>query len=333
MSLITLLVALVGSGILIFAVTPVRRRLVSRPLLRWFRKVLPPISDTEKAAIDAGTTWWDADLFGGTPDWNKLHAVPASKLNAKEQAFVDGPVDELCAMLDNWQIDQQLNDLPPEVWRFMKSNGFFGIIIPTEYGGLGFSPRAQSEVVMKIATRSVSAAITVMVPNSLGPGELLLHYGTDEQKSHYLPRLASGKDIPAFALTNPHAGSDAGAMPDTGIACYAEYQGKQTPGFRVNWQKRYITLGPVCTVLGLAFQATDPDGVLGDRKKLGITCALIPSGTRGVIIGERHAPGGAFQNGPNSGSNVFVPVDWIIGGEQQIGQGWKMLMNCPGAKT
>ncbi len=309
-------------------VKSIRRQLISSHLFRWFRSVLPPMSDTERAAIEAGTTWWDGELFSGRPDWNQLLSFPPPELTEEEQAFLDGPVEELCRMLDDWRITEELNDLPEDVWQFLKDNGFFGMIIPKEYGGLEFSPYAQSEVVTRIATRSVSAAVTVMVPNSLGPGELLLHYGTDEQRQHYLPRLAKGQDIPAFALTNPYAGSDAGGMPDRGVVCKAMYEGKETLGFRVNWDKRYITLGPVCTVLGLAFKAVDPDGLLGDREDLGITCALVPTDTQGVTIGARHAPGAAFQNGPNSGKDVFVPMDWVIGGQSQVGNGWTMLMNC-----
>lgn len=309
-------------------IRPLRRQLVSRHILTWFRSVLPPMSATEKAAIDAGTTWWDAELFSGKPDWNMLLTAPRSSLSEEEQKFLDGPVEELCGMLDDWQINHELNDLPKSVWQFLKDERFFGMIIPKDYGGLEFSPRAQSEIVMKIATRSVSTAITVMVPNSLGPGELLLHYGTDKQKAHYLPRLARGQEIPAFALTNPHAGSDAGALPDTGVVCRDVYEGKETLGFRLNWEKRYITLGPICTVLGLAFKAVDPDGLLGDKENLGITCALVPRDTAGVAIGARHDPGGAFQNGPNSGTDVFVPMEWVIGGQAQVGNGWAMLMNC-----
>ncbi len=322
------LIALIALIVFLLKFRPLRRVLISRPILRWFKSVLPPMSETEKVAIDAGTTWWDAELFSGKPDWNQLLDTPAPVLTDEEQAFLDGPAEGLCSMLNDWQINNELNDLPEDVWQFMKEQRFFGIIIPKQYGGLEFSPRAQSEIVMKVATRSVAAAITVMVPNSLGPGELLLHYGTEDQKSHYLPKLAHGEEIPAFALTNPHAGSDAGAMPDVGVVCRGEYQGKETLGFRVNWQKRYITLGPVCTVLGLAFKARDPDGLLGDQKDLGITCALVPSNTKGVTIGARHDTGSAFQNGPNSGKDVFVPMDWIIGGQDQIGHGWKMLMNC-----
>ena len=323
---LTWTIAVVVAAILI--VPALRRRILSRHVLTWFRSVLPPMSRTEKAAIDAGTTWWDADIFSGKPDWNKLLEIPAAELTSEEQAFLDGPVEELCGMLDDWEINAELQDLPEPVWKFLKDNNFFGMIIPKEYGGLAFSPRGQSEVVMKIATRSPATAITVMVPNSIGPAELLLHYGTPNQKDHYLPRLANGRELPAFALTNPHAGSDAGSMPDTGVLCRGMYEGKEVLGFRVNWQKRYITLSPVCTVLGLAFKATDPDGLLGDRENLGITCALVPATAEGVTIDSRHNVGSAFLNGPNSGENVFVPMDWIIGGQPQVGEGWKMLMNC-----
>ena len=312
----------------ILLVPALRRPVLSQHILTWFKSVLPPMSRTEKAAIDAGTTWWDADVFSGKPDWNKLLDIPPAQLTEEEQAFLDGPVDELCAMLDDWQINEQLDDLPQPVWRFLKENNFFGMIIPKQYGGLAFSPRGQSEVVLKIATRSPAAAITVMVPNSIGPAELLMHYGTEAQKDHYLPRLANGRELPAFALTNPHAGSDAGSMPDIGVVCRGTYQGKETLGFRVNWQKRYITLSPVCTVLGLAFKATDPDGLLGGRENLGITCALVPTSTDGVTVGNRHDVGSAFLNGANSGKDVFVPMEWVIGGQPQVGEGWKMLMNC-----
>ncbi len=309
-------------------VTPIRRSLLGRPLLDWFRSVLPDMSDTERTAIEAGTVWWDGDLFTGRPDWNKLLSTPAPTLTDEEQAFLDGPTDELCRMLDDWKINYELNDLAPEAWDFIKKNRFFGMIIPKKYGGLEFSPRAQSEVVLKVASRSLAAGVTVMVPNSLGPGELLLKYGTEEQKNKYLPRLARGEEIPSFALTTPYAGSDAGAMPDHGYLCKGIYQGKEVLGFRVNWEKRYITLGPVSTLLGLAFKAFDPEGLLGDKEDLGITCALIPTDTPGITIGNRHKPGGAFQNGPNSGKDVFVPMEWIIGGEEFVGKGWRMLMEC-----
>ena len=306
---------------------PLRRRLVSGPVMAWFAKVLPPMSATEKEAIDAGTVWWDGDLFTGRPDWDKLLAHPAPRISEEEQAFIDGPVEELCRMLDDWQIHER-NAIPPEGWDCLKQHGFLGLLIPKEYGGLGCSARAQSEVVMKIATRSGTAAVSVMVPNSLGPGELLAHYGTEEQKRYYLPRLARGEEIPAFALTGPYAGSDAASMPDVGVVCRGEYQGREVLGFRTNWDKRYITLGPIATVLGLAFRARDPQGLLGGAEELGITCALIPCDTPGLSIGRRHKPGSAFQNGPNTGENVFIPMDWVIGGQEQLGKGWRMLMDC-----
>jgi acyl-CoA dehydrogenase len=312
----------------LFNVKVIRRRVLSTPLLGWFSKVLPPMSRTEAEAIDAGTVWWDAELFGGRPDWRRLLDRPAPVLSEEEREFIDGPVEELCRLLDNWQIEEELNDLPPAAWDFIKQKRFFAMIIPKEYGGLDFSARAQSEVVMKIASRSVAAAVTVMVPNSLGPGELLMHYGTKAQKDYFLPRLARGEEIPAFGLTGPYAGSDAGSMPDVGVVCKGMHEGRETLGFRVNWAKRYITLGPVATILGLAFKAEDPEGLLGEGADLGITCALIPTDAPGVAIGKRHDPAAAFMNGPNMGKDVFVPMEWIIGGQDQVGQGWKMLMDC-----
>ncbi|MCP1726235.1 acyl-CoA dehydrogenase [Natronospira proteinivora] len=310
-------------------VTPLRRNLFSRKLLAWFRSVMPPISQTERVALDAGNTWWDADLFTGKPDWNKLLSYPSPQLSDEEQAFVDGPTEALCKMLDDWEITHEKNDLPAATWDFIREKGFFGMIIPKEYGGHGFSALAHSSVVMKVASRSPSAGVTVMVPNSLGPGELLLHYGTDKQKDYYLPRLAKGEEIPCFALTGPHAGSDAGALPDTGIVCKGEHNGKEVLGFRITWDKRYITLAPVATLLGVAFKAYDPDGLLGDKKSLGITLALIPTDTPGVEIGQRHFPlNASFQNGPTRGKDVFVPMEHLIGGQDFIGEGWRMLMNC-----
>ena len=308
-------------------VAPLRRAVLSDKLLKRVRKLLPPMSDTEKVAIEAGTVGWEAELFGGDPNWQRLFDSEAPKLNEKEKAFLDGPVEDLCAMLDDWQINNELKDLPTDVWQFLKDNKFFGMIVPEEYGGLGFSAYTHSNVIIKIASRSGSAACTVMVPNSLGPAELLYHYGTEEQKNYYLPRLAIGEEIPCFGLTGPSAGSDASSIPDTGIICKGEYQGKEALGFRTNWEKRYITLGPVATLLGLAFKAYDPDHLLGEQEELGITCALVPTDTPGVEIGERHIPAGmVFQNGPNSGRDVFIPFEWIIGGEEGIGEGWRMLM-------
>src|SRR3954469_2108778 len=310
-------------------VPAIRRKALTDRVLAIYRRILPDMSQTEKEAIDAGTVWWDADLFSGKPDWDKLLAVRAPRLSAEEQAFLDGPVEELCAMCDDWQITHELQDLPQHVWQYIKDKGFLGMIIPKKYGGLGFSALAHSAVVMKLASRSSTAAISVMVPNSLGPAELLLHYGTDEQKDCYLPRLAKGQEIPCFALTNPEAGSDAAAIPDFGIVCKGTWQGKEVLGMRVTWDKRYITLGPVATLLGLAFRLYDPEKLLGPKEDLGITCALVPTNTPGVNIGRRHLPLNAvFQNGPNHGKDVFMPLDWIIGGRQYAGKGWMMLMGC-----
>jgi acyl-CoA dehydrogenase len=306
-----------------------RRKLVSDRLLALYRRILPDMSPTEKEAIDAGTVWWDGDLFSGRPAWDKLLATPAPRLTAEEQAFLDGPVEKLCAMCNDWEITHERYDLPPHVWQYIKDQGFLGMIIPKKFGGLGFSAFAHSAVITKLSTRSNAAAVTVMVPNSLGPAELLLHFGTDEQKNHYLPRLAKGLEIPCFALTSPEAGSDAASIPDYGVVCKGQWQGKEVLGMRVTWDKRYITLGPVATLLGLAFRLYDPEGLLGTEEDLGITCALVPTSTPGVHIGRRHLPlNGAFQNGPNWGKDVFMPLDWIIGGPGFAGKGWMMLMNC-----
>ncbi|MEX5630761.1 acyl-CoA dehydrogenase [Pseudomonas marginalis] len=319
------LIAVVAAPLLL---PDLRRQYFTKPLFSWFQKVLPPMSETERDAIDAGTVWWDGELFSGRPDWDKLLAYPKVQLTKEEQAFIDGPTEELCAMVSDWEIGQAM-DLPPAAWEHIKTHGFFALIIPKEYGGKGFSAYAHSQVAMKLATRSGDLASTVMVPNSLGPAELLLHYGTDEQRNHYLPRLARGDDIPCFALTGPLAGSDAGAMPDTGVICKGEWEGKETLGLRLNWEKRYITLGPVATLLGLAFKAHDPDHLLGEEEDLGISLALIPTDTPGVEIGRRHLPlGAAFMNGPNSGKDVFIPLEYLIGGQEMLGKGWMMLMNC-----
>jgi acyl-CoA dehydrogenase len=313
--------------VVFFGLKEVRMQYLSAPLLARIRKVLPPMSETERDAIEAGTVWWESELFRGAPDWSKLRSFKKPQLTEEEQAFVDGPVEQLCEMIDDWDITHNLMDLPESVWKFLKDHRFFGMIIPKEYGGLEFSAYGHSAVVTKISARSISAAVTVMVPNSLGPAELLLHYGTKSQKDYYLPRLATGQEIPCFALTGPSAGSDAGAIPDTGIVWKGEFEGKEVLGLRLNWEKRYITLGPVATVLGLAFKAYDPDGLLDDEEELGITCALIPTSTKGITIGNRHFPlNSAFQNGPNTGKDVFIPMNYIIGGEQNIGKGWRMLV-------
>ncbi len=310
-------------------ITSFRRSLISDRVLGVFRKILPRLSQTETDALEAGTVGWDAELVSGNPKWEKLLNIPLPRLTTEEQVFIDGPVEELCKIIDDWKATEEYRDLPPEVWAFIKKNGFFGMIIPKRFGGLEFSALAHSSVVMKVATRSVSAAVTVMVPNSLGPAELLLNYGTAAQQDYYLPRLARGEEIPCFALTGPEAGSDAGAMPDAGIVCRGEFEGEEVLGIRLNWQKRYITLGPVATLLGLAFKLYDPDHLLGDKEELGITCALIRTDLPGIDIGRRHIPLNAvFQNGPNSGKDVFIPVDWIIGGAEGAGQGWRMLMEC-----
>ncbi|NUU64510.1 acyl-CoA dehydrogenase [Enterobacteriaceae bacterium BIT-l23] len=315
--------------LLLFNLAPMRQRLISAPLLRAFRKVMPPMSRTEKEAIDAGTTWWEGELFRGRPDWNRLHNYPQPRLTEEEQAFLDGPVEEACRMANDFQITHEMADLPPELWAYLKKHRFFAMIIQKEYGGLAFSAYAQSRVLQKLAGVSGILAITVGVPNSLGPGELLQHYGTDEQKDHYLPRLARGEEIPCFALTSPEAGSDAGAIPDRGVVCIGDWQGEQVLGMRLTWNKRYITLAPIATVLGLAFKLDDPEHLLGDRDELGITCALIPTSTPGVEIGKRHFPLNVpFQNGPTRGQDIFVPIDYIIGGPKMAGQGWRMLVEC-----
>nr|WP_314266397.1 acyl-CoA dehydrogenase FadE [uncultured Moellerella sp.] len=312
-----------------FVFTPVRKSLFSLRIMQIFKKVLPAMSRTEKEAIDAGTTWWEGDLFRGAPDWKKLHNYPKPQLTKEEQDFIDGPVDVVCSMVNDFQITHELADLPPEIWQYLKDQRFFAMIIKKEYGGLDFSAYAQARVLQKLAGVSSILAITVGVPNSLGPGELLQHYGTEEQKNHYLPGLARGDEIPCFALTSPEAGSDAGAIPDTGVVCMGEWQGEQILGMRLNWNKRYITLAPIATVLGLAFKLSDPDKLLGDEKNLGITCALIPTSTPGVEMGHRHFPLNIpFMNGPTRGTDIFVPIDYIIGGTAMAGQGWRMLVEC-----
>ncbi|WP_419148248.1 acyl-CoA dehydrogenase FadE [Pseudoalteromonas 'SMAR'] len=311
------------------SVTNIRQQYIVAPAFKAFKKVTPTMSETEKSAIDAGTTWWEADLFCGNPNWDKLHQFPKPRLSVEEQAFLDGPVEEVCAMLDDWEATHELTDLPQEVWQYLKDNKFFAMIIKKQYGGLEFSAYAQSCVLQKLTSKSTLLSSIVGVPNSLGPGELLQHYGTEEQKDHYLPRLANGDEIPCFALTSPEAGSDASSIPDFGVVCKGQWQGEEVLGINLTWNKRYITLAPVATVLGLAFKLRDPDGLLGDKEELGITCALIPTDTDGVKIGRRHFPLNVpFQNGPTQGENVFVPLDFIIGGEKMAGQGWRMLVEC-----
>lgn len=318
------------ASILLAAVTgfpPLRCALFARSLLPMLSRVMPKLGNTERIALEAGTVWWDAQIFTGAPDWKYLADFRCKPLSDKEQAFMDGPVQRLCAMLDDWQV-QQDRDLSPEVWDFLKRERFFGMVIPEEFGGLGFSEIGHSRVVTRIASRSIAAAVTVMVPNSLGPGELLVHYGTDEQKKRYLERLATGQEIPCFALTGPEAGSDAAATQSEGIVEHGTWNGEQVLGLRLNWNKRYITLAPVATLIGLAFQLKDPDHLLGETVDRGITCALIPHDLPGVDIGRHHDPMGVpFNNGPIVGKDVFVPLDAIIGGVDQIGNGWRMLMD------
>ncbi|MGB6353141.1 MAG: acyl-CoA dehydrogenase [Steroidobacteraceae bacterium] len=313
--------------LLLLNVRGLRVRVVTRPFLRSYRRLLPSMSSTEREALDAGTVWWDGELFSGGPDWQKLMSAKVPVLTDAEQAFLDGPCEDLCAMLDDWDITHIRADLSPEVWAFIKSQGFFAMIIPRRYGGLEFSAYAHSCVLIKIASRSATAASTIAVPNSLGPAELLLHYGTEAQKNHFLPRLARGEEVPCFALTGPRAGSDAASIPDTGIICKGLWQGSEIVGIKLNFSKRYITLAPVATVVGLAFRLFDPESLMGERADIGITCALIPRDTPGVTIGRRHFPLNVpFQNGPIQGHDVFVPIDAIIGGFSMAGQGWRMLV-------
>jgi acyl-CoA dehydrogenase len=308
----------------------IRRKFVARPLYEGLRRTFPSISDTEREALAAGTVGWDAELFSGTPNWAQLKSIPPVHLSPEERDFLDGPTEELCAMIDEWDMRHTRRDVSPEVWDFIKDKGFWGMLISKEHGGLGFSAQAQSLILGKIASRSPDAAIITMVPNSLGPGELVEKYGTDEQKKFYLPRLAKGQEVPCFALTSPNAGSDAASMRDVGFVCEQAFEGKKTLGVSITWNKRYITLAPKATVLGLAFNLLDPDNLLEkDKEDIGITLALIPTSHEGVVIGNRHLPGGAlFPNGPTSGTDVFIPLEWIIGGSEMAGRGWGMLMEC-----
>jgi acyl-CoA dehydrogenase len=306
-----------------------RRDWITKPIFKMAQHALPRLSNTEREAIEAGDVWWDAELFTGNPDWNKLLACAPAKLSAEEQQFLAGPVEELCSMVDDWKVNWQWHDLPPEIWDYLKAKKFFAMIIPKEYGGLGFSAYAHSEVIRKLSSCSICTAVTAMVPNSLGPGELLVQFGTKAQQDYWLPRLARGEEIPCFGLTSPEAGSDAASMIDSGVVCRGTYEGREVLGIRLNWHKRYITLGPIATVLGLAFKLHDPDHLIGDRDDIGITLALVPTHLPGISIGRRHLPAmHVFQNGPNWGHDVFIPMDNVIGGVEQTGKGWKMLMSA-----
>lgn len=312
-------------------VAAIRKPYITRPILDLFREVLPTLSATERTALDAGSVWWEGEMFSGAPKWSRLEKLPPAELSDEEQAFLDGPVQQLLDLCDEWKITYEDGDLPPEAWQFIKDHKFWAMIIPKQYGGLAFSAYAHSCVLAKIGSGPAGGTIgpIVGVPNSLGPAELLMHYGTDEQKDHYLPRLATGAEIPCFGLTSPHAGSDAGAIPDNGIVCRGQWNGENVLGMKLTWDKRYITLAPVATVLGLAFKMYDPDGLLGDTPDLGVTCALVPTDIEGVHTGRRHYPASApFQNGPTWGTDIFVPLSFIIGGPDMIGQGWRMLMEC-----
>lgn len=312
---------------LVVMIDPLRMSFISKPAYKALANAMPSISPTEREALDSGTSWWEKELFMGAPNWETFNSYPYPKLSLEEQAFLDNEVETLCSMLDEWEIHEQ-KALPDHVWQYIKEHGFLGLIIPKEYGGRAFSSFAQSRVMSKIASRSLTTAVSCMVPNSLGPGELLLHYGTEEQKDRYLPGLARGEEIPCFGLTSPEAGSDAGAIPDTGVVCYGQFEGREVLGLRMNFSKRWITLAPIATVVGLAFKMYDPDHLLSEQTEYGITCALLPASHEGVIVGPRHNPGPPFMNGTVEGKDVFIPLDWIIGGVKNAGKGWRMLMEC-----
>ena len=325
----TLIAYLPALGLAALSVPSIRRAVIVEPAYGMVQKILPKVSDTEAQALDAGTVGFDAELFSGTPDWNKLASIPPVQLTAEEQAFLDGPTEELCKLINDWQIRHANREIPDNIWDFAKKHGFLGMLISKDHGGLGFSAQAQSLILGKIASRSPDVVTIVMVPNSLGPGELIEKYGTDQQKHYYLPRLAKGEEVPCFSLTGPTSGSDAATMRDVGYVTRGTYQGKDTLGIKLSWDKRYITLGPKATLVGLAFQLFDPEKLLGKSEDIGITLALIPANHPGVNIGRRHLPSGAaFPNGPNWGNDVFIPMDWVIGGEKMAGHGWRMLMEC-----
>jgi len=309
----------------IFNIKPIRRALISGPLMKVMAPIMPKISETERTALDAGVTWVETDLFSGKPDFKKLMTEPYPDLTEEEKSFMEGPVERLCESVDDWEVWEK-RDISPKTWEIIKKEKFLGMIIPKEYGGLGFSALAHSEVIQKVASRSVPACITIMVPNSLGPAELLIHYGTEEQRRRYLPKLASGDEIPCFALTEPTAGSDAGSITASGVV-FKGADGK--PAIRLNWNKRYITLAAISTTLGLAFRLRDPDNLLGKGEDVGITCALIPHNTPGVVLGRRHDPLSVpFYNCPTQGHDVVIPIDQVVGGAEGCGKGWKMLMEC-----
>ncbi|MCE9678535.1 acyl-CoA dehydrogenase [Shewanella sp. AS1] len=325
----TVFILILLAVIVLLGVKSIRQQLITRPIFFFFKKVLPQLSSTEKEAMEAGDVWWEAELFRGKPNWDTLHSYGKPRLTEEERSFIDNQVVTALTMIDDHDIVNNRKDLPPELWDYFKKEGFFALIIPKQYGGKAFSAYANSTIVSKLASRSVSAAVSVMVPNSLGPGELLTHYGTKEQREHWLPLLSKGDAIPCFALTGLEAGSDAGAIPDEGIVCRRKFNGEEVLGLSLTWDKRYITLAPVATVLGLAFQMRDPEGLLGDEQEIGITCALIPTDHPGVKIGSRHNPLQlAFMNGTTQGEDVFIPLDWIIGGPQYAGRGWRMLVEC-----
>lgn len=326
---LTVFWGLYASNVVLLTQKKWKQRYITRPIFKLFQKTLPTISETERTALMASTPWWETELFKGNPNWQILLDLPKPTLTQEEQDFLDGPVDKLCQMANNWEIAYQQRDLPPDIWAFLKAEGFMGFIISKEYGGLGFSGLAHSAIASKIAGHCPTLSTTVSVPNTLGPAELLMHYGTEEQKKHYLPRLAKGIEIPCFALTGPDAGSDAGAIPDIGIVTKGIFEGEEIIGICLNWNKRYITLAPIATVLGLAFKLYDPDRLYFEQEALGITCALIPTQTAGITIGRRHLPSGSpFQNGPTQGKDVFIPLSWIIGGPVMAGEGWRMLVEC-----
>ncbi|MGE3627470.1 MAG: acyl-CoA dehydrogenase, partial [Hyphomicrobiales bacterium] len=320
---------LVAGALTLLSLPAIQEKYVLRPAYKALKKIMPRVSETEQEALDAGTVGWDAELFGGDPDWSRLKSVAPITLSAEEKAFIEGPTQELCELLNDWEIRHTLHEIPDRVWKFVAEKGFLGMLISREHGGLGFSAQAQSLILGKIASRSADGVTIVMVPNSLGPGELIEKYGTPEQKEHYLPRLARGEEIPCFGLTGPHSGSDAATMRDVGFVTKGTFKGKETLGIRTTWDKRYISLGPKATLLGLAFRLYDPENLLGKGEDIGITLALVPTDHEGVKIGRRHLPcGAAFPNGPNWGTDVFIPMEWVIGGAERAGQGWRMLMEC-----